>query len=687
MSFRKQILKLSLALLLALTPLAALAEEQSPPSQSPVPPVPDSVPKDAAAFHSMLMMGNLAGTQASWKTPDGKVHFLFQYNDRGRGPQLFTDMQLSADGIPVSTETHGNDYFKDKVEEHFSLDKQKAAWKNKGEQGEKPVAKPAFYVGMFSPPEEVAMLTRAALSHGGRIALLPEGEAGVERLGELRLTVNGKSEKVIQYAISGLDFSPTYIWLDSRENFFATGGTWIMVIRKGWESAYKDLVKVQTDTDTRHALDLAKKLAHKPKMRLVIYNANVFDAESASIRKNQTIVVSGQRIESVGPSKESDRAAGEIIDATGRTVIPGLWDMHAHVGGNDGLLNLAAGVTTVRDLANDVEELQARHKRIEEGTEIGTRIIAAGIIDGPGPYQGPTKVLAGTEAEGRAAVQKYAALGYPQVKLYSSLKPELVPAIIDEAHKHGMRVSGHIPATMTAAECVKLGFNEIQHVNFLVLNFMPDVKETRTPARFTEPAKRAADIDVNSPEVQDFIKLLKEKQVAIDPTLSIFENLFVDRPGQVGEGFASVASRMPPQIRRGFLTGGLPVPEGMDQRYRDSFATMLKLVKAAYDAGIPVEAGTDSLAGFALHRELELHVKAGIPAMQVLQQATLGAARIMKRDKELGSIATGKLADLVIVDGDPSANISDVRRVRTIIKDGVRYESAELYRALGVTPQ
>ena len=684
MSQRRLILGLTLAISLA-TSFTSRSEEKSQDAQGPVPAIPASVPAEAA-LHSVLMMGNLAGTQASWKTPDGKLHFLFQYNDRGRGPQLFTDMKLS-DGLPISTETKGNDYFKDQVEEHFSLEKQRAHWKNKGEQGEMVVSKPAFYVGMFSPPEELAMLTCAALAHGGRMALLPEGEAGVQRVGELTLTANGKTEKVTQYALSGLDFSPTYIWLDSDKNLFASGTMWIMAIRKGWESVQQQIVKVQTDTDTKRGLNLAKKLAHKPQGRLVIYNANLFDAESASTRKNQTVVVSGQRIASVAPSKESDRGAGEVIDATGRTVIPGIWDMHAHVSGNDGLLNLAAGVTTVRDLANDIDELQARRKRIEEGLEIGTRIIAAGIIDGPGPYQGPTKVLAGTEAEARAAVQKYAALGYPQVKLYSSLKPELVPVIIDEARKHGMRVSGHIPATMTATECVKLGFNEIQHANFLVLNFMPDVKETRTPARFTEPAKRAAEIDLKSPQVREFIKLLKDRQVAIDPTLNILESMLADRPGEVGEGFAAVATRMPAQIRRGFLTGGLPVPEGMDRRYRDSFATMLKLVKAAYDAGITVEAGTDSLAGFALDRELELYVKAGIPAPQVLQLATLGAARIMKRDKELGSIAAGKLADLAIVDGDPSSSISDIRKMLSVIKDGVRYESAELYRELGVATQ
>src|SRR5205823_927478 len=137
----------------------------------------------------------------------------------------------------------------------------------------------------------------------------------------------------------------------------------------------------------------------------------------------------------------------------------------------------------VRDLANDIDELLARKKRIEDGTEIGTRIVMAGFIDGPGPYQGPTKVLVADEKSGREWIDKYAALGMVQIKLYSSLKPELVAPLAEEAHKKGLRVSGHIPSGLTASEAVNLGYDEIQHANFLVLNFMPDVKETRTPAR------------------------------------------------------------------------------------------------------------------------------------------------------------------------------------------------------------
>jgi imidazolonepropionase-like amidohydrolase len=373
-----------------------------------------------------------------------------------------------------------------------------------------------------------------------------------------------------------------------------------------------------------------------------------------------------------------------VIEARGKTLVPGLWDMHAHVTGNDGLLNLAAGVTTVRDLANDIDDLLARKKRIEEGTELGTRIVMAGFMDGPGPYQGPTKVLVSTAEQGRAWVDKYAGLGYVQIKLYSSIAPELVRPIAEEAHAKGLRVSGHVPANLTAAECVELGYDEIQHVNFLLLNFMPDVKETRTPARFLEPARRAADLDLASPEVRAFIDLLKKRGTSLDPTLAAFESLFLDRPGTIAVGVAKVAHRLPVQVRRGFMAGSLPVPPGMDERYRKSWDKALALVHELWAAGVPIEAGTDALAGFSLHRELELDAQAGIPAPQVLQLATFGAARIMRLDQELGTIEPGKLADMALVDGDPAADISAVRNTVLVVKDGILYRPAELYGELGV---
>jgi hypothetical protein len=215
---------------------------------------------------------------------------------------------------------------------------------------------------------------------------------------------------------------------------------------------------------------------------------------------------------------------------------------------------------------------------------------------------------------------------------------------------------------------------------------MPEIKNTNTMARLIEPAKRGADLDLNSPDVQSFIKLLQDHHTQLDLTLSIFEDQYLNRAGQIPRGFEPVASRLPAQVRRGLLSTGLTPPAGMDDTYRKSFGKMLELTGLLYRAGIPIEVGTDSVAGFALHRELELDVQAGIPANKVLQNATLNAARIMKLDSDLGSITPGKLADLTLVNGDPATNISDVRKTTLVMKDGILYKPQELYSALGVAP-
>ena len=366
--------------------------------------------------------------------------------------------------------------------------------------------------------------------------------------------------------------------------------------------------------------------------------------------------------------------------------MPGLWDMHGHLGPLDGLLNLAAGVTTARDLANDTDQLLDLRKRWDAGEAIGPRVLMAGFMDGPGPFAGPSKVLVDTEEEALAAVNNYAKLGYVQIKLYSSLDPKLVPAIVQRAHQLGLRVSGHIPNGMTAEQAVRAGFDEIQHVNFLFLNFLPPEIDTRTPARFTEVAQHAAELDLNSERVRSFIALLKERGTVSDPTLVAFEGLFTGRPDQLDPSLAPVADRFPAQVRRSAFGGGLNPPAEKVQRYRDSFRALQNLVRTLHDAGVTIVAGTDALAGFTLHRELELYVDAGIPAPEVLRIATLGAARVMKRDGELGSVAAGKLADMILVDGDPTKSISDIRRVLLTVKDGATYDPAKLYEAIGVKP-
>jgi imidazolonepropionase-like amidohydrolase len=248
-------------------------------------------------------------------------------------------------------------------------------------------------------------------------------------------------------------------------------------------------------------------------------------------------------------------------------------------------------------------------------------------------------------------------------------------------------VSGHVPNGLNALEAINAGFDEIQHANFLFLNFLATKEDdTRTPLRFTKVAAKAGSLDLSSPAVRDFVKALAAHKTVVDPTLAVFEGMFTARRGQIDPGYAPIADRLPPQVRRGLLNGGLPVPEGMDATYRASFAAMEKLVKTLWDAGVRVVAGTDGGAGFALHLELELYEQAGIPAPEVISLATIGAARVMRHDKEWGSIAPGKLADIVLVDGQPDVHVRDVRKPAVVIKGGVVYRSADLYRSLGVVP-
>jgi imidazolonepropionase-like amidohydrolase len=307
-------------------------------------------------------------------------------------------------------------------------------------------------------------------------------------------------------------------------------------------------------------------------------------------------------------------------------------------------------------------------------------------MDGRGPFTAPTNVLVDSKEEASAAVERYARSGFVGIKIYSSIKPELVPEIVRLARAQGLRVGGHVPAFMTARQFVEAGVDEIHHVNFLFLNFFEDVTDTRTPARFTSLAERAATLDLESEPVRSFVQLLKTRGVVVDPTVSVFDGLLADRPGAPSRVYAAVAERLPAQVRRSLFAGGLPVPEGMDGRYRDSARALLHMVKLLYDAGVTIVAGTDATPGFTLHRELELYVEAGIPAPDVLRIATLGAARVMQRDRELGSIAPGKLADLILVDGDPARNISDIRRTHVVIKGGVLFDPVKLYESVGVAP-
>lgn len=635
--------------------------------------------------YTMLLATNPAGTAVV--TVDGNVHKVaYEFNDRGRGPKLTSTIVVDEHGIPVSITTTGNDYLKTPVDEHFTRKDGVATWKSGADSGE--VKSDAFYVSNDGTPEEDGLITNALLhAPNHRMALLPGGEAASRKIAERTLTMGDAKKHVTLYEVTGFGFDPGYIWLDDDGNLFANVSSWSQVVPTGWEKSIPDLQKAQDDATVVAQKEQAARLTHKPKNGvLIVRNARLFDPATLKVTPDTTIVVRGNRIERIATDFVAVPGEATTIDAGGKMVIPGMWDMHQHFAAVHGLLDLATGVTTGRDLANDTDFLLGLRKSFDNGTAVGPHIVLAGIIDGPGPFAGPTKVLVDTPEKAIAAVDNYAKLGYEQVKIYSSVKPELVPVIVKRAKEHHLRVSGHVPAFMRAEDAIRDGYDEIQHINFLMLEFMPDVKETRNPARFLEPGKRAASLDFDSPEVKAFTQLLLQHHTVIDPTLGAFEEMYDSRKGTVSPVFATVASRMPPQIRRSLLGGGLPIADAAtDATYRASFKKMVDFVGRLYHAGVPVVAGTDSgIPGFAYDRELELYAQAGIPPAEILRIATLGAATVMHHEKESGSVTPGKTADFVIVDGDPTTNISDVRRVVTVVKDGNVFQPAEILAELGV---
>jgi hypothetical protein len=329
-----------------------------------------------------------------------------------------------------------------------------------------------------------------------------------------------------------------------------------------------------------------------------------------------------------------------------------------------------------------------RVARFDDGSELGPRVLKAGIIDGTGEFAGPTKMRVDTAEQAIHDVDWYADHGYVQIKIYSSVKPELVPIIADRAHARGLRVSGHVPAFMSARQFVEGGADEIQHLNFIELNFLfPEVKETRNRDRFIKVAEHAREFTRDKPEVREFIEFLKHHHTVLDPTVSIFEGLFCGDPTIVTPGLEDIVPRFPPQIRRSMLSGALEVPKGKEAAYREAFPAMLRLLKALYDAGITIIPGTDALAGYSLHHELELYVRAGIPPAEVLRMATLTPALVMGVNKDRGVIAAGKLADMILIDGNPTQNIRDIDKIATVIKGGKVYDSAAIEKALGIAPR
>jgi len=498
----------------------------------------------SAVEYDYVTSGVVKGSQTTLRMPDGSFDVRFEYTDRGRGPKLRSVIALDASGLISKLQTTGYNYLKVTVNERFTARAGGATWTNAAEDETARSASPRFYASMDGSPEEGAMLVRAALrTPNGSLALWPSGVSKVAAVRTLTVGNGTSSRRVTMYEATGLDFSPTPLWLDESGELFMAGSTWGAVIPKGWRGVLQQLLDAQDERVVERGRAIAQSLPQRGASAIAITNVALFDSEAGAIVPNASVLLHGDRVAAVGGSELTIPGDARRIDGTGKTLLPGLWNMHMHLAADFGPRLLAEGVTTIRDPGNAPEYIAKTQAQFESGELVGPRVIIAGLMDGTGKYTAPIGTTTATPSEAIAQVQAWKKLGAVQIKIYSSMDPALVPVIAKEAHGLGMRVSGHIPAGMIAQQAVEQGYDEIQHVNFLFLNFMPDVTDrTQTPVRLTAPAERAGTLDLTSKPVQDFVALLKEKGIVSDPTVTIFYTDCMTRKGDIeSTGFAEIA--------------------------------------------------------------------------------------------------------------------------------------------------
>ncbi|MBX3702493.1 MAG: amidohydrolase family protein [Steroidobacteraceae bacterium] len=639
--------------------------------------------------YTVLHSGRPSGAQTTVIGGDGTVRVSYSHRDNGRGPDLEETFTPAADGTFHRYRLRGRSTFGALLDERFDLGRGRARWQSASERGTLRVAGPAIYVPVNGSPEARAMLARAALAAPGKtIAALPGGELRAERVRELRVADAGGARDVALVMITGLGLEPAWVWLEAAgtQRLFArisAGGA--HVIARGFEQHSPELERVQGEAETAQLRRIGSAGRQSLPGPVLIRNVRPFDTATAALAPPSDVYLHLGRIAAVYPAGSPAQQAATVIEGGGRALLPGLFDMHTHEDGWNAALQLAGGVTTSRDMGNDNPLLERLMAGIEAGELAGPRIVPAGYIEGESPFSSRGGFVVGSVEQARDAVDWYAQRGYRQIKLYNSIRPEWVAPIAAHAHARGLRVSGHVPAFSRSERVVREGYDELQHINQVMLNFVSDADtDSRTLARFTLVGERTGALDLDSQPVRDYIALLASRGTVVDATLNTFEAMYNQRQGEMDPALAAVADHVPFATQRDWRSNSMEVNDGNIAAYRASWAKMVAFVGRLHAAGVPLVAGTDNTAGFALHRELELYVQAGIPPGEAIRIATLNGARYTGLEGETGRIAPGLRADLILVDGDPARNISDIRRIAYVLKGGEGYSPAAIYEALGV---
>ena len=614
-------------------------------------------------------------TRPGTRSPHGAVlQIVSTLSDRGTARNSRTLLAMGPEFSPIALEQHRD---KQADDERWAIEidgREVTAQEGTVTRTIAKAPKLAF-PGLASMPASLQMMMmRYWLTHSrpARLTILRASDkarpAVIRKVGEDQIG----NETLTRYTIDNLQFGREIVWMDSKRRLAAlmtfAGGLPIEQILRDYQPAFDQLMASGIRQEMADLDELAGKVKTEADGKYAIVGGRLIDGTGAAPIASATVIIENGRITAIGPSDKVTLPNNiKIIHAEGQSLLPGLWEMHSHFSGVEfGPALLSAGITTARDCGGEFEFLTAMRDKLAHGG-LGPRLLLAGLIDSGGP-RGFGKVDAETAEQGIAAVDRYADAGFQQIKVYTQLKPDVLKAIGDEAHKRGLSVTGHVPAAVDAFEGVAAGMDQINHLQFVTRAMRP-VGDTSN-----------GDVDLSSERAQALLKLLAEKQIVVDPTAGWGE--MASHPkGVAAVSFEPGIAAAPFVLASKFEAMSGPLdPAHFVERMRANG----RVIEALYKAGVPLVAGSDTnLQGYGLYRELEIYVEAGLPPLAALHTATLGAAKAMGLDKDSGSIEPGRRADLVLVAGDPSVHISDIRRVEKVVRDGRIYNAKALAATVG----
>jgi imidazolonepropionase-like amidohydrolase len=585
--------------------------------------------------------------------PDGdrfELTSVFSFADRGTNVVLNTSLQFLAPLTPTHFRIKGDTARLSMIDEDVTQ-----------------VPAGAFTLAGYAPPSMQMELLRYWASHGRpeAIPLVPSGTARIEARGRDMVSAGGRMWTLDRYSVSGVLWGRETLWTSESGRLEALVSVdaefdHFEAVRPELEDAVPQLVARAASDGMAAMAGTATAVLPPPSRIIAITGGTVIDVTGRKPpRPASTIVITDGRITSLGSSARVAVPAGAtVVNAAGKTIIPGLWDMHAHFEQVEwGPIYLASGITTVRDVGNEFDFITAVRDAIASGKGIGPRMLLAGIVDGGGP-NAMGAIRATTADEAREVVRRYHDAGFAQIKIYSSITLPVLRAITAEAHRLGMTVTGHVPEGINAFEAIDAGMDQINHAEYIAA--------------------------VSFPDVMKVIATMRAHKTVLDPTLALYE-LLARSFTQPIESFEPGINHVARELATPLAGFGSP-PETAPFRRR-RFEDELALVGVLHKNGIPIVAGTDqSVPGFSLHREIELYVKAGFKPLEALQAATLVPARVMGRESDSGTVDVGKRGDLVILDASPLENIANTRKIYRVVTNGRVFDPAPLWESVGFRP-